>query len=364
MKATLLLLALSLAAGGCAVTPRPEATVIPTTPTPPASLAATAPAATATAPAASPAAPPPASAYRIQEFAVPPGSAPHDVAPARDGGVWYTAQRSGALGWLDPTTGRTKTIPLGRGSAPHGVITDRDGHPWLTDGGLNAIVRVDAGTSVVTTYPLPAGRPNANLNTAAFDSAGVLWFTGQNGIYGRLDPQTGAMEVFDAPRGRGPYGIAATPSGEIYYASLAGNHVARIDTTSGAATVLEPPTAAQGARRVWSDSKGNVWVSEWNAGQLGVFRPATQSSAEWKLPGTRPQPYAVYVDERDGVWVSDWGANAMVRFDPDAQQFTSLPLPTQDSTVRQILGRPGEVWLPLSGVDKLAVIRLPERTGR
>jgi len=25
--------------------------------------------------------------------------------------------------------------------------------------------------------------------------------------------------------------------------------------------------------------------------------------------------------------------------------------------VRPILGRPGEVWLPLSGVDKLAVIR-------
>ena len=36
-------------------------------------------------------------------------------------------------------------------------------------------------------------------------------------------------EVFDAPRGRGPYGIATTPDGEVWYASLAGSHIARID---------------------------------------------------------------------------------------------------------------------------------------
>ena len=33
---------------------------------------------------------------------VPQGSRPHDVAPASHGGVWYTAQGSGELGWLEP----------------------------------------------------------------------------------------------------------------------------------------------------------------------------------------------------------------------------------------------------------------------
>jgi virginiamycin B lyase len=41
------------------------------------------------------------------------------------------------------------------------------------------------------------------------------------------------MKVYDAPRSRGPYGITATPNGEGYYASLAGNHIARIDTHIG-----------------------------------------------------------------------------------------------------------------------------------
>ena len=42
---------------------------------------------------------------RVREYPVPRGTHPHDVAPARDGGVWYTAQRTGELGWLDPKTG-------------------------------------------------------------------------------------------------------------------------------------------------------------------------------------------------------------------------------------------------------------------
>src|SRR5713101_5422652 len=202
------------------------------------------------------------SASRIQEYPVPAGSHPHDVAPASDGGVWYVAQRLGELGRLDPATGQIRRIQLGEKSRPHGVIVGPDGAPWITDGGLNAIVRVDPGTEKVSVYPLPSGREGVNLNTAAFDKRGVLWFTGQSGIYGRLDPKTGRVEVFDAPKGAGPYGIAAAPDGTVYYASLAGNYIARLDSKTGAATVIEPPTPKQGARRVWADSKGDVWVSE------------------------------------------------------------------------------------------------------
>jgi virginiamycin B lyase len=50
----------------------------------------------------------------LKEFPVSPGSHPHDVAPVAKGGiVWYTAQASGKLGWLDPNTGSTHEIALG-----------------------------------------------------------------------------------------------------------------------------------------------------------------------------------------------------------------------------------------------------------
>ena len=70
-----------------------------------------------------------------------------------------------------------------------------------------------------------------------------------------------------------------------------------------------------------------------------------------------PRAYAVYVDEMDMVWLSDFGANAAVRFDPSSEQFETFPLPSNPSNVRQILGRPGEVWLPESAADQLVVIR-------
>ena len=293
---------------------------------------------------------------RIREFPVPAGSRPHDVAPARGGGVWYTAQATGALGLLDPRTGRTRHIPLGPGSAPHGVIVGPDGAPWITDGGLNAIVRVDPRTSRVRRFPLPASTGYANLNTAVFDRRGVLWFTGQSGIYGRLDPRTGRMRVFRAPRGAGPYGITVTPGGTVYYASLAGSYLGRINRSTGRATILSPPTRAQGARRAWSDSRGRVWISEWNAGRLGRYDPRARRWREWRLPGRSPMPYAVYVDERDIVWLSDFASNALVRFDPRANRFTSLRLPTGAANVRQLLGRRGEVWGAESGADKLVVV--------
>jgi virginiamycin B lyase len=141
---------------------------------------------------------------KVEFFDVPEGARPHDVSPAPGGKVWYTAQRQGALGVLDPATGEVEQIPLGEGSAPHGVIAGPEGDAWITDGGLNAIVHFDPATPKVTRYPLPEDAGYANLNTAAFDADGVLWFTGQNGIYGRLDPDEGEVEVFDAPRGRGP----------------------------------------------------------------------------------------------------------------------------------------------------------------
>jgi virginiamycin B lyase len=293
----------------------------------------------------------------IQAYALPPGGHPHDVAVGADGIVWYTAQRSGQLGRLDPATGKVELIPLGKGAAPHGVIVGPDGAPWVTEGGTNAIVRVDAKTRDVKRWPLPDSRSYANLNTLTFDKRGRVWFTGQSGIYGRLDPKTGAMDVWDAPRGRGPYGIATTPEGAVYFASLAGNYIARIDLDSGAATLLEPPTKDQGARRVWSDSKGRVWVSEWNAGNVSCYNPATTSWKTWKLPGEQPHAYAVYVDDKDMVWLSDWGANAMVRFDPNTEKFEPFPSDRRGANVRQILGRPGEVWAPESGADRLVVYR-------
>ena len=296
----------------------------------------------------------PAAAQEVQYYDLPKGDRPHDVAPAPDGTVWYTGQRAGVLGRLNPKTGDIKRVPLGTGSAPHGVIVGPDGGAWVTDSGLNAIVRVDPKTHAVKTWPLPPDRANANLNTAAFDGMGRIWFTGQNGVYGRLDLKTGEMKVWDAQRGRGPYGIAAAPNRDIWFVSLAGSYLAKPDLETGEARPIDPPKKGSGPRRVWSDSQGRLWVSEWNAGTLSVYDPQKNLWQTWPLPGDNPLAYAVYVDEADKVWVSDFAGNAILRFDPETEMFESFPSNRKSANVRQMLGRPGELWGAESGTDRLS----------
>jgi len=294
---------------------------------------------------------------RVSYFPVTANSRPHDVAIAADGIVYYTGQVKGYLGRLDPKTGKDENIPIGSGSAPHGVIVAPDGAAWITDGGLNANARFDPKTKKFDYFILPPHLPAANLNTGVFDKDGVYWFTGQNGVHGYVNPKTGKHESWKSPR-RGTYGITVTPANEVWYVALAGDHLGKIDKTTGNVDIIEPHKKGAGPRRVWSDSKGVLWVSFWHSGEVGRYDPAAKAWKTWLLPGNPGSGcYSVYVDEQDKVWLTDFMTNAIVRFDPATEQFETFPSSKRGAQVRQMLGRPGEVWGAESGNDRLVQIK-------
>jgi virginiamycin B lyase len=298
--------------------------------------------------------------YRVTWFPAAPSGGrvgSRDVTAAGDDTMWFCGQRNGTLNRLDPRDGSIRVVNLGPGAAPHGVVRGPDGAAWVTEGGQNAIARVDPRDHRVQLWRLPERFANANLNTGVFDDRGTYWFTGQNGIYGRLHPATERMEVWEAPRGRGPYGIAKTPQGTVWYVSLAGSHLAQIeDLETGRVRIVEPPTPNQGARRVWSDGRGRVWISEWNSGNVSVHDPRDGSWRVWRLPGERPRAYSVWVDPSDKVWLTDFPANAIVRFDPATEGFLSFPSDRAGANVRQMDGVPGEAWGGESGTDRIVRI--------
>ena len=298
-----------------------------------------------------------AHAAEVRYYTLPSGAGPHDVATAPDGTVWYTGQGAGHLGRLDPKTGKVEIIPLGERSAPHGVIVGPDGAAWVTDGGQDANIRVDPKTKKLTVFKLPPEFANANLNTATFDKKGIYWFTGQNGVYGRVDPATGKVQAWKSPKGRGPYGIATTPSGDVWYVSLAGDHLAKVDTVTGETTLVDPPRPGSGPRRIWSDSKGILWVSLWNIGEVGRYDPNAKTWKTWPINNAKSGCYSVYVDDKDKVWLTDFTTNAILRFDPATEKFERFPSDRKAASVRQMLGRPGEAWGAESGTDRLVVVK-------
>jgi virginiamycin B lyase len=85
--------------------------------------------------------------------------------------------------------------------------------------------------------------------------------------------------------------------------------------------------------------------------------PADGSWKAWRLPGTSPHAYAVYVDDRDKIWLTDFSANAILRFDPASEKFNVFASDRAGANVRQLAGRAGEVWGPESGNARLVAIQ-------
>src|SRR5438445_219496 len=85
----------------------------------------------------------------VQEYAIPRGHYAHDVwADAAPGGpVWFSAQRGGELGILDPASGKVEFVPLGPGSAPHGVIGGGQGarRVWSDSKGSLLMAKCNSG---------------------------------------------------------------------------------------------------------------------------------------------------------------------------------------------------------------------------
>ena len=131
----------------------------------------------------------------------------------------------------------------------------------------------------------------------------MLWFTGQNGVYGTPRPEMRHLEVFDAPTGPRPLWHDHYAGRRVYYASLAGNHIAHGSTGRPVtAMAIGSADAGQGARRLWADSSGRIWVSEWNAGQLGLYDPVVRDAgASGSLPGDNP-PAVCRLRRRSRTW--------------------------------------------------------------
>src|SRR5664279_3362893 len=151
-----------------------------------------------------------------------------------------------------------------------------------------------------------------------------------------LKPAAAAdVSYYDVPRGAHPHDVAPAPDGTVWYTAQ----------SQGALGILDPKTGK---------------VTQIRLGQSGAdsrFDPSAKAWKVWHVPKSKTGCYAVYVDDKDKVWLSDWVANEIMRFDPATEKFESYPSNKRGALVRQLQGRPGEIWGAESGTDRLVVVR-------
>lgn len=303
----------------------------------------------------------------IDEWSVPAKAHPHDPAFARDGGLWYTGQNNNTLGRVDMTTGQLKEFPLDTaGSGPHGLVADAAGHIWYTGNQAAHIGRLDPVSGKVVVYTMPDPRAR-DPHTPIFDQQGTLWFTVQGGNFiGKLDPKTGTVTLKAAPTPNSrPYGIVILSDGTPVFDLFGTNKIGTIDpATLEIAEYLLPDGARP--RRIAVDGNNIVWYTDYARGFLGRLDLKTRDVKEFASPGgPRSQPYAISVTSNGAIWYSESGVqpNTLVRFDPATSAFQKWDIPSGGGVVRHMVTAPnGELLLALSGVDKVARVRIRKTT--
>ena len=299
----------------------------------------------------------------IKEWVVPSlGSRPHDPLAGADGSIWWTGQWANVLGRLDPTTGAMKEFPLKTPqSGPHGLVADQAGNIWYTGNSKRHIGKLDPKAGEVTEYPL--SDPEARgPHTPVFDQKGTLWFTLQSGMVGRLDPETGEMNIVRTPTANTyPYGIAVNSKGVPWYVDFRGNRVGSVDPVTMEIREYPLPDPAARPRRIAITPDDVVWYSDYARGYVGRFDPETGAVREWPSPGgAQSRPYGITAVGYT-IWYSESGVrpNTLVRFDTKAAKFQTWTIPSGGGVVRNMMATPdGNLVLACSGVNRVALVEV------
>jgi virginiamycin B lyase len=286
----------------------------------------------------------------IKEWEVPWGADGRPRDPfAYEGRVWFVGQAGNYVAYLDPTSGEFKRYEIEEGTHPHNLIVDERG-VWYSGNRNGRIGLLNPETGAARTFMMPdeaAGDPH----TLVFADNGTLWFTVQQGAFiGHLVPTSGTVHLIKTPARSRPYGINMASDGRPWAVLFGTNQFATVDPKSMEMKTYASPREDARLRRMEVTRDGKIWGVDFAKGFLVRLDPATGQFKEWVMPsGERARPYATEVDDMGRIWFVETGVqpNNFVGFDPKTESFFSVtPIPSGGGTVRHMYFEPTqrEIW--------------------
>src|SRR5436853_700127 len=202
---------------------------------------------------------------------------PHTAVFYAQGIQVVTTQVGNALGRLDPRTGKIELKKVQTESAlPYGIQIDSKGIPFFCELGTNKMGKIDPATISITEYKLPEGARPRRLAIAADDSVYFTDFKGGN--LGRLDPATGTVKMWVSPGGpdSGPYGIAITPDGKVWYSEsgVTPNTIIQFDPQTEKFARASIPYRGAEVRNSAAPASGRAKVTCTGVDKVGVVERA------------------------------------------------------------------------------------------
>lgn len=268
------------------------------------------------------------------------------------------------LGALYPGAAGAVSIneyPLPEGSKPFDIAAGPDGNMWFTNRTTNTIGRITMA-GAVTTYDLGL-TPSAKLNGIAAGPDGNVWFTERAGHkVGRITP-AGAITEFSAGLSGSPdiYDITAGPGGAMWFTETYNSRIGKIDPASGAITEFKVPSGvyteiAQGPDgNLWYTSPDKATISRMTpTGTVTVFGPLPSSDCSAGASSPCPYPDSIAAGPDGNLWFNEARGDAIGRITPAGGISTYRDGLTLGSHVAGLAPGPdGNMWFAQFGVDQV-----------
>lgn len=307
-----------------------------------------------------------APAPKVEYWKVPwPDTRPRDPDVDGNGIVWFVGQTGDYVGAFDPKNAQFRRIDLDRGTGPHNLILGEDRSIWYSGNRVGNIGRLDPEQGIVVEkIALPAGVRDPH--TLIGDGKGHIWFTAQgSNIIGRLTLAGQKVDTIEVPTPNAlPYGIVVDASGRPWANLLGTNQLATVDPKTLKLEQIALPRKEARTRRIAIAADGAVWYVDYAAGHLGRFDPKARQFKEWPLPsGNASRPYAMAIDDRNRVWLSATGPqpNRLLAFDIASGKFvTDIELKDANGAVRHmVFHKPGRALWFGTDTDYLVRVQVP-----
>jgi virginiamycin B lyase len=214
----------------------------------------------------------------VTEYKMPNEKAedPHTAVFDVRGIMWFTVQVGKMVGRLDPHTGKVELKSVrGQHALPYGIGINSKGVPFFCEFGTNKMAKIDPQTMAITEFKLPEG---ARPRRMAIDAEDKIYFTDyEGGNLGWLDPVTGAVKMWASPggTGSGPYGIAITPDGAVWYSEsdVKPNTMVRFDPKTEQFGRAAIPSGGGTVRNMVATRDGRVYIACSGVNKVGVVEP-------------------------------------------------------------------------------------------
>lgn len=295
-----------------------------------------------------------AQAVTIDEFALPPGSRPQDIALGPDGNLWFTLRATDQIGRISPSGSLSTFAVPGAGSAPVGICAGPDGAMWFTQSGSDQVGRIDMSGVVTAEYSLGSGSGAFGI---ASGSDGNLYVG--SSLSGRLYQVTLTGSVITLALSIGPLSGLASPapgSSDLVAAAVI-NDAGLVYLDAGAFTFhgRALPVGA-GAVDLVAGPDAATWFTLANSNRIG--RDDADGVSTFALPNPFATPRGITRGADGNLWFTEYDGNRIGRIDPSGSLIDEFPLPTPGSYPYDIAATPdGDLWFTAEGTHRIGRLR-------